>query len=81
MYKVYAILSSVDKRIYVGLTKNIEKRVKEHNQGTTKSTKGYRPWTLFYTEDFNTLQDARKREIYLKSGCCKEFLKEKLPPI
>ena len=49
-YKVYAIKSSFDNRIYVGFTTSLERRIKEHNQGKTKSTKGFRPWVLIYEE-------------------------------
>jgi len=76
-YVIYAIKSSVDNRIYVGFTENLEKRLKEHNQGRTKSTKGFRPWFLIYNENVETRIEARKREKYLKSGCGKEFLKNK----
>ena len=72
---IYAIRSEVDGRIYVGFTGNIERRLKEHNSGKTKSTKGYRPWKLVYTEEVDTRLEARKREKYLKSGIGKEFLK------
>ncbi len=75
MYIVYAIISEVDGRIYVGFTKDINKRIKEHNDGKTKSTKGYRPWKYHYTESVTTRIEARNREKYLKSGCGKEFLK------
>jgi putative endonuclease len=77
-YVVYALQSTVDKRIYVGLTKNLEKRIKEHNQGKTKSTKGFRPWLLIFQENFETRIDARKREKYYKSGVGKEFLKKQI---
>jgi len=43
MYTVYAIQSQVDNRIYVGFTENLERRLSEHNNGKTKSSKGYRP--------------------------------------
>ena len=76
MYTVYAILSQKDGRIYVGFTSNIEKRLKEHNAGTTKSTKGFRPWELLYTEVVKDRVTARKREVYWKSGTGKEQLKE-----
>ena len=76
-YVIYAIKSSVDNRIYVGFTENLEKRIKEHNQGRTKSTKGFRPWFLIYNENVETRIEARKREKYLKSDCGKEFLKNK----
>ena len=75
MYYVYAITSCVDGRIYVGFSHNLTRRIQEHNNGKTKSTKGYRPWKLFYYEQVNTRCDARKREKQLKSGSGKEFLK------
>jgi putative endonuclease len=77
VYVIYAIKSSFDNRIYVGFTTNFEKRIKEHNQGKTKSTKGFRPWVLIYKEFAETRIEARAREKYLKSGCEKEFLKNK----
>jgi len=78
IYYIYAIKSSVYNRIYVGFTANLEKRIKEHNQGKTKSTKGFTPWYLIYYETTETRIEARKREKYLKSGSGKEFLKNKL---
>ena len=75
MYNVYAIQSLVDNRIYVGMSENVEHRVKEHNSGCVFSTKGYKPWKLVYNEKVGTRQKTRKREKYLKSGIGKEFLK------
>ncbi len=75
MYKVYVIKSEIDKRLYVGLTENIERRLKEHNNGKTRSTKGYIPWVLVYTEEINDRPEARIREKYLKFGSGKEYLK------
>ena len=76
MYIVYAIKSEVDNRIYVGFTDNLTRRLREHDSGKTKSTKGFRPWKLFYTERVSERMEARKREKYLKSGSGKEFLKQ-----
>jgi putative endonuclease len=50
---IYALKSSIDSRIYVGFTRDVEKRLKEHNSGKTKSTKGYRPWSILFTEELN----------------------------
>jgi len=75
MLFVYAIKSLVDGRIYVGMTKDVTKRIFEHNAGKTKSTKGYKPWQLIYTESVISRPEARRREKYLKSGVGKEFLK------
>ncbi len=65
----------VDNRLYVGLSSNVSKRIKSHNFGQTKSTKGYRPWKLVYSEFIGERNLARKREKYLKIGCGKEYLK------
>ena len=77
VYYIHAIKSTIDNRIYIGFTENLEKRIKEHNQGKTKSTKGFRPWSLIYYETTETRIEARKREKYFKSGCGKEFLKNR----
>ena len=74
---VYVIRSQVDGRFYVGMTSNLERRLHEHKIGKTKSTKGYRPWKLFFFEEFDSRELAREREIYLKSGYGKMWIKDK----
>jgi putative endonuclease len=51
--------------------------MEQHNRGYNKSTKAYRPWELFFTEMYETRVEARKREVYLKSGVGKEYIKNK----
>ncbi|MFH0865781.1 MAG: GIY-YIG nuclease family protein [Bacteroidota bacterium] len=80
MFFVYVLRSEVDNRLYVGFTESIERRVKEHNCGKTRSTKGYIPWNLVYTEEIFDRKSARIREKYLKSGFGKEYLKKILAP-
>lgn len=77
MYFVYVIRSEKDGRFYVGPSENVEKRVEQHNKGMTFSTKGFRPWKLFFVESYNTKIEAREREKYLKSGIGKEMIKQK----
>ncbi len=72
---VYAIKSLKDGRIYVGMTDNLSRRLYQHNSGQNKSTKGFRPWILIFTENQPNRTLARTREKYLKSGIGKEFLK------
>ena len=55
-----------------------DKRIKEHNSGKTKSTKGYKLWKLVYFETFETRDEAVLREKYFKTGSGREFLKGKL---
>ncbi len=78
---VYALLSEKTNEIYVGMTIHLDQRVKEHNSGKSKFTKGRIPWKLVYSEICASRLDARKREIYLKSGVGKEFLKRLIVPL
>lgn len=75
MFTIYAIKSSKDGRIYVGMTENFGRRLEEHNKGCVFSTKGYRPWVVIYKEEAVTRVAARVREKFLKGGSGKEFLK------
>jgi predicted GIY-YIG superfamily endonuclease len=65
----------LNREIYVGIAKNAEVRLKEHNGGKNRYTKGLRPWIIIYRELYPDWESARKREKYLKSGVGKEFLK------
>ena len=62
MYFVYVLKSENNWRFYVGMTDNVERRIKEHNSGKTKSTKGYTPWELFFKEKYDTRLEARKEK-------------------
>ncbi len=68
MYYLYIIQSQIKKWKYIGITNNPKQRVSQHNAGMTRSTKGYRPFTLVYSEEYKTKTEARKREIYLKKN-------------
>jgi putative endonuclease len=72
---VYAISSLVKNYIYVGLTDNLDRRINQHNRGYSKTTKPYLPFKIVLTEEFETRELARKREIFLKSGIGKEYLR------
>ena len=75
MFYVYA-LSSVNKNyIYVGMTQDLESRIKRHNQKRERTTKIYAPFDLIYSEKIETRFEARKREKYWKSGIGKEKLR------
>ncbi len=75
MWYVYAIESLTRKYIYVGQTSNVEHRLHRHNEGRERTTRPYRPFRLILCEAYATRAEARKREVYLKSGIGKEFLK------
>jgi putative endonuclease len=77
MFFVYVLKSAEHYRFYVGMAQNVQRRLKEHNRGKTKSTKAWRPWQLFFFESFSSRHEARKREKYLKSGYGKQWIKHK----
>ena len=79
MITVYAIKSEVNADIYVGISKDADLRLKEHNGGNNRYTKGLIPWITLYRELQLDWEAARKREKYLKSGVGKEFLKSLVP--
>ena len=74
-YFVYLLLSEKDKKTYVGSTDNLERRIVEHTNGKTPSTRNRRPLKLIYTEEFATLSEARSREKYLKTRSGRKELK------
>ena len=78
MYFVYIIESSKNKRIYTGITSDLSKRLKEHNNGENISTKAYKPWNILYSEEYDSRTKAAKREKYLKSGKGREYIKKLL---
>lgn len=66
MNSVY-ILKLSDNSYYVGSTKNLEKRFKEHCNGRVMSTKSKLPASIIYKEEFEVYVDARRREFQIKS--------------
>lgn len=61
------ILKCDDGSFYTGWTNNLEKRIKDHNEGRgAKYTKSRRPVTLAYYETFATKEEAMRREYAIK---------------
>ena len=77
-YYVYILLSEKDGNFYTGYTDDLNKRIKEHNNGKVPSTKNRRPLQLIYYEACLNQQDALRREKYLKTTYGKRYLKNRL---
>lgn len=75
MHTIYALYFN-DGRIYVGMTSDLKRRVKDHYRGKTQSTKNRRIMKIIKIENCPNRIIARKREKYWKSGCGKEMLKK-----
>ena len=78
MYYIYVIQSISYHTRYVGVAEDVERRLGEHNAGRSRYTKGRRPWRIIHVEEVNTLSDARKREVFLKSGQGRKWLDQNL---
>ena len=78
MWYTYLLKSKKDNRWYTGCTSDLRKRFKEHNNGLVQSTKGRGPFDLIYYEACLNKKDAFTREIYLKTGMGKRYLKNRL---
>lgn len=76
MYYVYVLKSALIDKYYVGLTNNLERRLKQHEQGQSPSTKWRLPVQLIYVDICETREAARIREKYFKSGFGREIIKE-----
>ncbi len=66
MYFVYLLQSINDLTYYIGFTKNIEARLKQHNSGKSKYTKGHKPYKLVSYIVVSTLKEAKAKEKYFK---------------
>ncbi|NNK73146.1 MAG: GIY-YIG nuclease family protein [Flavobacteriaceae bacterium] len=74
-YCVYVLQSEKDLLLYHGFTANIQKRLRDHNQGKTISTSKRRPLRLIHCEFFLSKADAMRRERYFKTTPGKRMLK------
>ena len=61
------IVKCSDETLYTGWTNNLKKRLEAHNSGKgAKYTKTRRPVELVYFEEYDTKQEAMKREYAIK---------------
>ena len=75
IFNVY-IVKCADDTLYTGYTKNISRRIQQHNHSKegARYTKTRRPVTLIYSETFETLKEALRREYMIKKLSRKEKL-------
>lgn len=76
VYYAYILKSLSHGTYYYGSTSDVAKRLKDHNLGKVKYTKGRRPWVVHYTEAFNSRSEAVVRERFFKSIDGYRYLKE-----
>ncbi len=77
-YYVYVIQSSKNESLYIGYTKDLRKRLKQHNSGADEYTRKYILWRLVHYEAYRNEKDAKRREKYLKTNQGSRLLKRML---
>lgn len=75
MYYTYILRSRKDKKLYIGYSANLKKRLTYHLSGNVKSTRERRPLELIFYEAFLSKEDAKRREEYFKTNQGKKALK------
>jgi len=75
MITLYVIQSKVTRKRYVGITNNIQRRLAEHRRGNTKGGQILGDFDVLLTEIYPNYIQARQREIFLKSGKGRGWLK------
>jgi putative endonuclease len=78
---VYILRSDGDPgRHYVGLTSDVETRLRWHNSGPSGVTVHHRPWSLVVSLEFADARLAARFERYLKTGSGRAFSKRHFGP-
>ena len=67
-YYVYILHNSAKDFLYIGYSEDLKQRVISHNKGENTSTKPYIPLELIHYEAYRNMEDAKRRELYLKSN-------------
>jgi len=67
VHYVYVLRSLKDGSLYKGMSKHPQERLKQHNAGKVRATKGRRPFALVYQKAFKGLEQARAHEVFLKT--------------
>jgi len=74
MCYLYVLKSLEHDWFYVGITENVEERLRRHNNGQTFSTRRFKPFELVYKGNFGTRGLARDKEKFYKIRSNKEKL-------
>ena len=74
-YYVYVLYAVEKDNFYIGLTRDLKRRISEHKSKHTHSTKRYGKIEMVLSEQFLSEEDARRRERYLKTTKGRKSLK------
>ena len=76
MFRVYILYSDALRKYYVGQTKDLDRRIEEHNRGKTSFTAKGVPWKIIWSNEFDSRSEAMAMEKRIKSRGAGRFLSE-----
>ncbi len=79
MITVYVLRSLGNRKRYVGITDNPDRRLQEHRRPSSTVGKLLGAFEVLQTEEFKDYVQAREREKFLKSGQGRKELDHKYP--
>ena len=71
---MYILKNESTNRYYIGSTNNLDRRLKQHKSGLTRTTRVLQTDKLVYKEEFVNIIEARLREKKLKSYKSKKYI-------
>jgi len=74
MYSIYIIYSPRLDKYYIGYSADVENRLRKHNANSKGFSNLGKPWTLTYSELFESKKEAMDREKQLKNWKNRERL-------
>jgi putative endonuclease len=78
MWFVYILKSKSSEFIYIGSTNDLDRRLQEHNDFKSQSTKSFAPFEILAYVAVNSETKARELEHYFKTGSGKAILKKRI---
>ena len=75
---VYILKSLNSNFIYIGSTNDLARRLNEHNDGLSQSTKHHRPYEIAAYIAVKTEEKARELEKYFKTGFGMAVLRKRI---
>lgn len=73
---VYILYFSESDRFYVGSTDDLTRRLNQHENGHTHSTKRLGKFNVAFTQEFDSLRKARTIEAKIKSWKRRDFIEK-----
>jgi putative endonuclease len=78
MYVVYCLVSERSKRIYIGMSRDPQRRLATHNAGHVQATKLHVPYRMIVLRRVPNIEQAHRSEKYFKSGFGRKQVKRRI---